>query len=133
MTSRRWLQARKELFDAEVLLMKAQSQLAQESESVDVLRAQVQRLRSLRFLTLCSSVSGCLRLFSLFFLCQFLPGFGCSIRCCAALTGGQAPSTRRVQLAVERKLRNLLEYDKQEAEEIAALSQGLCSGAILPP
>ena len=38
-----------------------------------------------------------------------------------------------VQLDVERKLRRLLEYDKREAEEIVALAQGLCSGAMVPP
>ena len=38
-----------------------------------------------------------------------------------------------MQLQVERKLRRLLEYDKKEAEELARLAQGLCSGAGVPP
>jgi hypothetical protein len=38
-----------------------------------------------------------------------------------------------MQLDVQRQLRRLLEADKQEAEERAALAQGLCSGAMIPP
>lgn len=37
------------------------------------------------------------------------------------------------QLELERKLRALLTYEKEKAEEEAALAMGLCSGANLLP
>lgn len=59
-----------------------------------------------------------------------------TLRTSAALRAPRAATNMggsRAQLEVERTLRRLVEFGKREAEERAALAQGLCSGAMMPP